>query len=356
MNKYRLIFVLILLLNCSCGSTLPVYQPLQERLLKVVDIYPTTGGWIDPNAKVKIRFSSSVDESSVNNESFFIVKSDQLPDDLSDIKDVDLAPLKIVYLFSEDDQVVEICPEESFVGNDDFSVVITSKLRSVNGLPFDSGEMNRPFVSNFVVDGAAGVETDSGLSTDGGGGPLEDEGQSVPRPAYLLINEFMYDAAGTDTNGDVFIELIGEPGGSLSGYYINFVNGDDGKTYKTISIPAGYSVPDDGLFVIADTDSSGKTNVAGADLLISFDPQNGPDAIQLIGPDNNLLDAVSYGSVTLAKGQNGLALFETAPAEDVSEGKSLTRVAGADDSNNNSVDFISCDIPTPGEVYEISAE
>ncbi len=167
----------------------------------------------------------------------------------------------------------------------------------------------------------------------------------------LVINEILYDLPGDDTNGDVFVELRGGPGGDLGGYKINFLNGDDGKETEHITIPAGLLVPENGLFVIADgiTGDLQHTHVANADYLDNFDPQNGPDGVQLISSDGKLIDAVSYGTPKMVTAFNGLALLEGAAAPDAPLAKSISRLPDAEDTNDNSADFVVNDAPSPGE-------
>jgi len=202
--------------------------------------------------------------------------------------------------------------------------------------------------------GSSSDETENGTGTDESDNS-EETVELLPPPSYLVINEIYYDAEGSDTNGDLFIELKGEPGGNLQGYYLTLVNGDDGNTYKTITIEEEILISEDGFFVIADTTSEGGTNVQEADYLTNFDPQNGPDSIQLINRENQLVDAVGYGNVPTEVGENSLALCEGEPAEDVSSGKSLSRIEGVEDANNNFVDFVMNDIPSPGS-FEVSIQ
>lgn len=166
----------------------------------------------------------------------------------------------------------------------------------------------------------------------------------------LVLNEILYDLPGDDTNGDLFVELRGTPGGDLGGYKLSFVNGDDGKETENVVIPAGLKVPDDGLFVIADgiTGDLQHTHVVNADYLDNFDPQNGPDSVQLVAPDGVLIDAVSYGTPKMAVAANGLAMLEGAAAPDAPLSQSISRLPDAEDTGDNSVDFVVNTAPSPG--------
>lgn len=184
-------------------------------------------------------------------------------------------------------------------------------------------------------------------------GDVVDEPIEAPiiRPSWLIISEILYDVPGSDTDGDVFIELAGEASTEIGGYEIALVNGSDGKVYDTIAIPEGAIIPEDGIFVIADaiTGSPETTRVNGADFINNFDPQNGPDAIQLIDDTGALIDVVAYGQPVVELAENGLAAFEGTPAQDVASGMSLARV-DTFDTNDNSLDFIQLEIPSPGVV------
>jgi hypothetical protein len=90
--------------------------------------------------------------------------------------------------------------------------------------------------------------------------------------ALPLISEVFYDAVGSD-DGQSFVELYGTPGTDLSGLTIEGINGTGGAVTHSIALSG--LIPADGLFVLADTFSGGGTAVANADLLASFDFQNG---------------------------------------------------------------------------------
>jgi hypothetical protein len=209
--------------------------------------------------------------------------------------------------------------------------------------------------------GAAGGSTPSNVvsgSSASGGNPGTSSAATpdkLPLPVKVsampvVLNEILYDLPGDDTNGDLFVELRGTPGGDLGGYKISFINGDDGKETENVVIPAGLQVPDDGLFVIADgiTGDLQHTHVANADYLDNFDPQNGPDSMQLIAPDGKLADAVSYGTPKLSVAANGLGMLEGLAASDAPALQSISRLVDADDTDNNSDDFVVNTTPSPG--------
>ena len=101
------------------------------------------------------------------------------------------------------------------------------------------------------------------------GGTLPSTAAALP-----LISEVFYDAVGSD-DGQSFVELYATPGTDLTGLLVEGVNGANGAV--TVSIALSGVVPDDGFFVVADAQGAGPTLVPEADLVASFDFQNGPD-------------------------------------------------------------------------------
>jgi len=156
-----------------------------------------------------------------------------------------------------------------------------------------------------------------------------------------VISEVLYDATGTD-NGNVFVELFGNPGTILDGLLLEGVNGADGSVYSSASLSG--VIPADGVFVIGDDSGDGTTLVGNADLVMNVDFQNGPDSV-VLRDTGGVLDALGYGDFT-----GGVFAGEGNAAPDVPGGVSLARVNPLLDSNDNLTDFISLDVPTPGSV------
>ncbi len=165
----------------------------------------------------------------------------------------------------------------------------------------------------------------------------------------VVINELFYDAVGTDTNGVLFIELYGPAGQDISGYQLLFINGDDGKIYDTLSLPTSAHLGADGFYVIADAKSSAaiESFVVQADLIKNFDPQNGPDALQLFDLQGKIMDVLGYGTGLPPQAENGLATFEGTAAPDVINGHTLGRKVAGQDTDDNQADFIDQAVPTP---------
>lgn len=175
---------------------------------------------------------------------------------------------------------------------------------------------------------------------------LSSVAMSFPSAACaVVISELLYDATGADA-GRTFVELYGAPGTDLSGWSLRGVNGGDGSVYMTVNLSGMISA--DGVFVIGDL-SSGSTQVANADQIVSVDFQNGPDSVQLYN-GATLIDALGYGDFT------GLFFAgEGNAAPSTPSGSSLARINPLIDTGDNLADFTVLATPTPGEVPAVSA-
>jgi len=162
---------------------------------------------------------------------------------------------------------------------------------------------------------------------------------AAPASALPLLSEVLYDAAGSD-DGAVFVELYGAPGTSLDGWTIEGVNGADGDVTVTLELTG--TIPEDGLFVVAD---AGPALVPGADLLLEFDFQNGPDSVVLRDALGAVVDALGYGVFAAGTVFAG----EGAPAPDGAAGESVARLFANVDTDDNAADFALLQTPTPGE-------
>jgi hypothetical protein len=164
----------------------------------------------------------------------------------------------------------------------------------------------------------------------------------APTPArgLPLLSEVFYDAAGSD-NGKSFVEIFGAPGSALDGFYLEGVNGANGAIAPSLALSG--SIPEDGLFLLADDAGDGTTLVPGADLVLNFDFQNGPDSIVLRNADG-VVDAVGYGAFDAGEFFAG----EGAPAPDAPADASLARCFADVDTDDNAADWIALDTPTPG--------
>jgi hypothetical protein len=158
--------------------------------------------------------------------------------------------------------------------------------------------------------------------------------------ALPLISEVFYDASGSD-DGKSFVELSGDPGAPVDGLILTGINGSNGAAGPTLVLAGVFG--DDGLFVVADATSAGITEVPGADLLLNFDFQNGPDSI-VLSDEFGVLDAVGYGDFD----PDEIFAGEGMPAPDPPAGSSLARLFADLDLDDNALDFVVEAVPTPG--------
>ena len=161
-----------------------------------------------------------------------------------------------------------------------------------------------------------------------------------PASALPVISEVLYDAAGSD-DGQSFVELYGAPGTVLDGLRLEGVNGANGSVGPVVALTG--TIPTDGFFVVADGLADGTTLVAAADLIGSFDFQNGPYSIVLRTGDA-VLDALGYGAFAAGDVFAG----EGQPAPDAPAGSSLARAFADVDTDDNLTDFVVLASPTPG--------
>lgn len=347
--------VAFVLLLCSC---MPAIDPpdfsLASEQPTVVDVRPAADETVGLDESVQLIFSVPLDPESLTEKSIAVIFQQDgraLEDVVEDIVGGDTDVWAGTLAVSDDGLNVTFQPNQPYPAGSSLAVVVTSRLMSLAHVPFNQtpGETPTPFVSGFTVEGGAVASENSSANSGGGDGGTTEEPKV--RPAWLVISEILYDITGSDTNGDLFIELAGEKNTEISGYKINFVNGSDGTIYDDFKLPDGAFIPDDGVYLIADaiTGSPGATNVPGADYVVNFDPQNGPDAIQLVDDQGAFVDAVGYGNPIVAFAENGLASYESYPADDVGSDMSLARV-DTFDTDDNSLDFIQMEIPSPGVV------
>ena len=153
------------------------------------------------------------------------------------------------------------------------------------------------------------------------------------------IQEVLYDGSGTDSE-EAFTEIAGPPGKAMDGWSLVGVNGSNGQPYRTISLD-GATIPADGLLVVAHANATGDA-LTHRDFTANVDWQNGPDAVQLRDPQDQIVDALQYGDA----GQHNAG--EGSPAPEVTAGQSLSRAADGTDTGDNLADFTAQDTPTPG--------
>jgi hypothetical protein len=163
---------------------------------------------------------------------------------------------------------------------------------------------------------------------------------AVAAQASPILSEVYYDAVGSD-DGQSFVEIAGAPGTLLDGFVIEGINGSNGAAGPSITLTG--AIGTSGLFVLADQSSDGTTMVARADLLANFDFQNGPDSV-VLRDGETVLDAVGYGVFSAGE----IFAGEGQPAPDPAPGSSLARLFADVDTDDNLVDFVALENPTPG--------
>ena len=153
----------------------------------------------------------------------------------------------------------------------------------------------------------------------------------------LVINEVCYDPPGAD-GGAEFVEIFNPAGEAvpLDGARLEFANGA-GDVRWLVRWQAGPadSLAPGGCWLVVDEDWQGTP----AQVVVSLQLQNGPDAIRLVRPDGTC-DVVGWGDLDAPE------LYEGAPATDVS-GLALARRPDGHDTDHNHVDLQPAD-PTPG--------
>ncbi len=380
-HRYRKFCILLFaFFIISCGApAIDVPLPLAMQQPSVIGTSPAKTSRGHPHDPIIVHFSQPVDPKSLIDTNAVIVTQTEVDTSATEILAQATLPEQQVPMNPALDAAgttITLTPQTELpVGP--IALVVTNAVHSTNGIPFSQqpGIGNQAFVATYAVVDTADVSTTSGSvggSPETGAAspttPLASTdvitattatavaaiavGTPIPPllPAELMINEMLYDVPGVDTNGQVFIELRGTPGASLAQYMIRFVNGDDGKLTDTLVLPTGALIRDTGFFVIADamTNAAQVTTVANADLIDNFDPQNGPDTVQLLGPDGTLVDVLGYGTPLPALDATNLVMYDGAPAVKVSAGRSLSRLPGAAHTHNNATDFVANTAPSPG--------
>ncbi|MBI4237517.1 MAG: hypothetical protein HY696_03740 [Deltaproteobacteria bacterium] len=363
----------------GCGAGLPQPPPaLASQQPILVAVQPLEEISLPATPRFELTFSQPLHPASVGSESLVVVPDVDPAESTAAIVEKlaagDYAPLPTEIQLSADMQAVTVAPTVP-LHTATVALVVTDAIRSITGLPFASvpGGGAGALVLRYGVESAPDplIPPDTALSpaaptaADAFGtvGTADDPVAAVSapgttgsgpgtaeQPTVLVLNEILYDIPGSDTNGDCFVELRGTPGADLGGYVVRFINGDGGKPTESIQIPAGLTMPADGLFVIADgvTGDPHVTHLPSADLVDNFDAQNGPDAVQLLAPDGTLLDAIGYGNPLPLRDVDALLLYEGLPGPDAPAGQSISRRADGADTDNNAADWVVLETPSPG--------
>jgi hypothetical protein len=188
--------------------------------------------------------------------------------------------------------------------------------------------------------------------------------EAAPTSGTVVINEIFYDPVGSDVrtssssaSSPTFIELKGTPGMDISGFSVELINGSNGTPYNTFVLASSTTLDGNGFAVLAMEVSVADSYMSFAApsytnvyyVLTEYAPgtdalQNGQDNVVLKDASSTPVDAVGYGDFSAAP--QHFAGEGSAVATTIS-GRSLGRVPGAADTDDNSADFVSF-YPTPG--------
>lgn len=158
----------------------------------------------------------------------------------------------------------------------------------------------------------------------------------------ILINEVLYDPAGTDL-GHEWIEFysISDTAVDLSGWQIQIA----GSTFNTIfTIPNGTTIPSNSFLTVGEISTTANIKVSALAM------QNGgssTDGVRLLNNSLEIVDTVLYDDDNTANLPDDTGLAGTKFALDVTSGYSLCRRTSTD-TDDSSIDFITCTQITPG--------
>jgi hypothetical protein len=167
----------------------------------------------------------------------------------------------------------------------------------------------------------------------------------------MIINEVMYDPAGTDT-GYEWLELYNLSNSQidLTGWLVQVA----GTTFKTNATLSG-SIQPQSIFLVCEP------NVADCDLTVpKLAFQNGggtTDGIQILNADNEIIDAVFYDlpNSNLLVDENGVVVQDERTAETAGSGESIGRVSQLD-TDHYADNFTKFGTPTPGQLNLTQSE
>lgn len=154
----------------------------------------------------------------------------------------------------------------------------------------------------------------------------------------VRLSEVLYDPAGTDSDGSgsrEFVEISGPPGASAELFTVVAYNGSTGL--PVLERPLVGTFPESGLFVLGGRSLSPTQDIACTSGCI----QNDAEAVQLIGCDGSVVDALAWKALAAPP------LGEGSPAPDAADGSSLSRCDLLLESGDNASDFV-VTTPTPG--------
>ena len=162
--------------------------------------------------------------------------------------------------------------------------------------------------------------------------------QSEDLPA-LRLNEVDYDNAGADNAEWLELKNTGSIALNLSGYTVQFINGNAGGSaiYKTITLPS-FTLAAGAYYVIGNNAAIPNLNLLETPAVDMI--QNGPpDAIALRDPSATLIDVVSYEGNTAAPYTEGSGIIVANSDDNSTPLKVIARYLDGNDSDDNSVDW-----------------
>lgn len=374
--------LLHLLFFSACAQVPEKPTPLPDKAPHLLYVVPGADEPLSTKPQFAILFSEPMDVSTLTAESILLSRGDPPMDQYKSTADLykaidkgDLSGASLTFSVREEGKVVIASTDDELDPNTVYSLIVTPRVMSRDHIPLKKSQDTDQdlLLLHYQTADQTYVPPVHTIFGDEVAHPLNPPAESASQPqvfpvsptttdipppppdqsslaARLVLNEIYYDAVGSDTDGFLFVELYGTPGFNISHYRINFVNGSDGKVYDAITFPEPAHVAPDGFYVIADsqTGSTTLTHVGRADLIDNFDPQNGPDAVQLLDTTGHLVDAVGYGEGVVPIAENGLVSYQGQLAPDVINGHSLERRGAGLDTGNNHDDFTDRETPTPG--------
>lgn len=191
----------------------------------------------------------------------------------------------------------------------------------------------------------AGEVEDAGATQDGGSesdaGEL-DAGQEVdagPQPSSpVRINEIYVGRVGEGDNVE-FVELRGPAGQPLYELGLRLIGPDGGVRYDLAVTRSDAGVNPDGTFVVGGSLAS---NVDETYSIATWGLDGSKGAVQLVkrGATPELIDVLGYGGEVGPASSEPFATSEGTPVMlPTQTGRSLGRVEGAADTNDNTADF-----------------
>jgi hypothetical protein len=174
----------------------------------------------------------------------------------------------------------------------------------------------------------------------------------------ICINEILYDTPGADNPAQLFTELWGSPGMSLSGWSLVGISGADGEVYVTVRLSG--TIPTDGYYVVANCGDSSYVDLSldlgceasSGDTGVDWRNAGGPDGDDCDGirllHGTEIVDRVCYGSCApehFCNGEGDLNAPDAYPVGSLSY--SIARCPDHQDMDDNGADWAIA-VPTPG--------